>query len=409
MPNTANRANFSQSTRQLVAQRAGYRCSIPECDRLTVGPANDPNKASVIGVAAHIYSAAFSGKGPRGTGQLSESELKSAENAIWLCSNHAALIDKHSGEDYPATKLHSYKTLHETRIAHELAGVHVPFGWLDSIKVESCPLFGDEVQIDFAKFNLVIGPNSVGKTALCEWIASFSDPIHLERWSKVVPADARRLSLHMRYHNPDPHQVSVDFLSEDYAKYKLDGSPTHICPDPIRVIFPKELRFKHDDRPNDLDLIANTLGLHSYEVKSLCDNLEIEDPFFQRIWFEESEEGLHMQLEVLTERGMKSRTLRLLASSEQERLLMQLGIQAANKLSLVRPTVLCFDSGFWHLDTNWLKRYAEIFASQVCKFQTIASTRSANIEFDDLTWSGWTLIHLEGKPPDVAVTTGFVT
>ena len=409
MPDRCNRANFPQSTRHLVAQRAGYRCSMPGCDRLTVGPANDPNKASNIGVAAHIYSAASSGKGPRGTGELSENELKSVENAIWLCSNHAALIDKNSGKDYPATKLHSYKTLHESRIAHELAGVHVPFGWLDSIKVESCPLFKNAAQIDFAKCNRIIGANAVGKTGLCEWIASFANPIYLERWSKVVPAGARRLSAELRYHNPDPHQVSLDFLSEDYPKYKLDGTVTHICPNPIRVIFPRELKFNRQDRPNDLDLIAATLGLHAYEILSLCDNLEPEDDFFQRIWFEEFEEGLYMQLEVLTQRGIESRTFRALGSSEQERLLMQLGILAANKLSAVNPTLLCFDSGFWHLDTNWMKRYAELFASPVCKFQTIASTRLPNIEFDDLAWSGWKSIHLKGKPPDVTVSTGFIT
>ncbi len=409
MPDTRNRANFPPSTRHLVAQRAGYRCSIPDCGRLTVGPANDPNKTTTIGVAAHIYSAALSGRGPRGTGQLSESELKSAVNAIWLCSNHATLIDKHGGEDYPATKLHSYKTLHETRIAHELAGVHVPFGWVDSIKIGSCPLFAGEVEIEFAKFNLVIGADSVGKTALCEWIAAFSNPIHLERWSKVIPSDGRRLSTEMRYHNPDPHKISVDFLSEVYPKYKLDESPNLICPDSVRVIFPRTLRFEHEERPDDLNLIAATLGLHPYEVMALCDNLETEDEYFQRIWFEEYEERLYMELEVLTKRGIESRTFRLLASSEQERLLMQLGIMAAKKLSLMGPTLLCFDSGSWHLNTSWLKRYAEIFASPICKFQTIASTRSADIEFDDLAWSGWKLIHLKGKPPNVVVSTGFIT
>ena len=41
------------------------------------------------------------------------------------------------GGDYPADKLHSYKSLHETRTAHELAGIHVPFGWVDSLTIRS--------------------------------------------------------------------------------------------------------------------------------------------------------------------------------------------------------------------------------------------------------------------------------
>lgn len=118
---SGRRADFSTETRELVARRAGFRCSFPWCGQLTVGPANKPCISVNVGHAAHIYSAATSGKGPRGTGGLTESDLKSPENAIWLCAQHANLIDKNQGEDYPADVLHSYKTLNETRMAHELA------------------------------------------------------------------------------------------------------------------------------------------------------------------------------------------------------------------------------------------------------------------------------------------------
>lgn len=402
MPDPHTRINFSQATRRLVAERAGYRCSFPNCNQLTVGPSNDPNNSSKIGVAAHIYSAAVSGKGPRGTGQLSESELKSIQNAIWLCSNHASLIDKHRGDDYPVDKLHSYKTLHETRTAHEFAGLHVPFGWVDSVKISSCPLFLEEVTIKFAKLNLIIGANSVGKTGLCEWVASVSRPAYLERWSKV-PRDRKRLLAKMHYYNPDPHSICVNFLSDDYPRYTLDEQPTLICTDPVKVVFPKRIYFDQEEWPDDLDLVAKSLGLHPYEVKALCANLETEDKYFHRIWFEDDDNGRFMHLEVLTKNGKESRDFRLLSGSERERLLMQLGILAASKLSNIGPTILCLDSGFWSLDTNWLKRYAEILASPVCKFQTIASTPSKNINFSELMWTGWKLIYLEDKPPNVIV------
>ena len=205
------RFEFSPRARQLVAQRAGYRCSFPGCDRLTTGPGDDPESASTIGQAAHIYGAAASGRGPRGTHALTGDELRSRENALWLCADYASLIDKHGGRDYPAARLHSFKSLHESRVAHELRGYAVPFGWVDGVTIHSSPLFSDSARIDLAKLNLVLARNSVSKTALCEWISGHVGASHLERWHKVYPPTRRRLRTEMLHREaghttvPDPH------------------------------------------------------------------------------------------------------------------------------------------------------------------------------------------------------------
>ena len=80
-------AEFTKTTRELTARRAGFRCSFPSCDRITVGPSAEADKSSCIGIAAHIYAAAAGG--PRGSNGLSKEELKSPANAVWLCEDHA--------------------------------------------------------------------------------------------------------------------------------------------------------------------------------------------------------------------------------------------------------------------------------------------------------------------------------
>lgn len=400
------RVEFPPKIRHLVAQRAGFRCSYPNCGQLTIGPVQDPNKAANTGIAAHIYSAAISGNGPRGTGGLSKAELRSAQNAIWLCGHHASLIDEHRGEDYPADRLHSYKTLHETRVAHELAGITTPFGWVDRVKMDSCPLFSGRTEIDFAKLNLVIGGNGVGKTALCEWIAAHSNPMYLERWEKIR-VNWRRVSTEVHFYNPEPHSISVDFQANDYPRYALDGESTVASVDPVKVIFPASLRHDHQEEPDDLGLVAKAMNLHRYEVKALCDDLSANNDYFKRVYFEQSEEGCNMYVQTRTTTGDGPIPLWSLAGSERARLLMELGIIAANKLSAMGPTMLILDSDFWRLDTDWLRRYAEDLGSPRCKFQTIASTPATEINFDDLTWAGWKIIRLEGKPPDASITTGF--
>ncbi len=401
------RIEFSPKTRELVAQRAAYRCSFPGCGRITIGPTRDPNAVANTGQAAHIYSAAVSGRGPRGNGGLSEDELKSVQNAVWLCGHHASLVDKHRGQDYPADKLHSFKSLHETRTALELGGLHVPFGWVDRLTIHSSPLFSGEWSIDLAKLNLLIGSNAVGKTALCEWMAAVSNPTHLERWERVYPSNRSRLSAEVHYFDPDPHRLSVNFLSKDYPKYQLDGEATVSSIAPVRVLFPAEVEFSGDEE-DDLDVISNALGLHKYEAKALCDNLEKSDDRFVRAWFEEDEDKRYMYVQVRTRTGSATRLLRSLSGSERARLLMQLGMIAANRMARMSPTVLVLDSGFWRLDTNWMRRYAEILASPTCRFQTIAVAGPRGIDFSDVTWAGWKIVRLEGKPPDVRITAGLV-
>jgi hypothetical protein len=45
-----------------MAQRVGYLCSIPKCNRLTIGAHSEIHKALLIGVAAHITAVHFSPK-----------------------------------------------------------------------------------------------------------------------------------------------------------------------------------------------------------------------------------------------------------------------------------------------------------------------------------------------------------
>src|SRR5205807_6684405 len=75
----------------VLAARAGYMCSNPECRALTSGPQDDPAKAVNVGVAAHITAA--SAGGPRYDATLSPEQRSAASNGMWLCQNCAKFID----------------------------------------------------------------------------------------------------------------------------------------------------------------------------------------------------------------------------------------------------------------------------------------------------------------------------
>ena len=58
MAKSNNRDDFSQATKNRLAQHAGYSCSNPSCRKLTFAPTSDDAKEVNIGVAAHICAAA---------------------------------------------------------------------------------------------------------------------------------------------------------------------------------------------------------------------------------------------------------------------------------------------------------------------------------------------------------------
>jgi hypothetical protein len=99
------------SVKQILAQRAGFRCSNPKCRKPTSGPAVSNPSASVnIGVAAHITAA--SPAGARYDETLSSTDRRASENGIWCCQNCGKLIDS-DAQGYPVELLYEWKTLAE--------------------------------------------------------------------------------------------------------------------------------------------------------------------------------------------------------------------------------------------------------------------------------------------------------
>ena len=102
-----------------LAKRASFVCSNPDCRALTIAPADaDATKVIYLGKAAHIHAAAPDG--PRNDPSMTSEQRVSIENAIFLCSSCADLIDRNNGADYPAALLLEWKRRHEEWVRAQL-------------------------------------------------------------------------------------------------------------------------------------------------------------------------------------------------------------------------------------------------------------------------------------------------
>jgi hypothetical protein len=116
-----SRDDFPKPIIETLAKRAGYICSNPSCRKHTSGPNTTDHKSTLIGEAAHITAA--SPKGPRYDSTLSSDERRNINNAIWLCSNCASLIDKDE-KAYTVALLNYWKEQAEEYMRNALNGGH---------------------------------------------------------------------------------------------------------------------------------------------------------------------------------------------------------------------------------------------------------------------------------------------
>ena len=119
MERTLERDEFSETVRTALAKRASYVCSNAGCRALTIAPADvDAMKVLFIGKAAHICAAASGG--PRYDIGMSAEQRRAIENALFLCSNCADMIDKNSGRDFSKEILLRWKVEHEMWVRSNL-------------------------------------------------------------------------------------------------------------------------------------------------------------------------------------------------------------------------------------------------------------------------------------------------
>uniref|UniRef100_E6VL04 HNH endonuclease n=1 Tax=Rhodopseudomonas palustris (strain DX-1) TaxID=652103 RepID=E6VL04_RHOPX len=146
------RDDFSRQTIDRLAKRAGMRCSNPDCRTPTSGPSAEPGDVTNTGVAAHICAA--SPGGARYEEEMSSEARSAITNGIWLCQNHAKLIDDDE-VTFSASILREWKETAEHMAALEARGFKVhrarPFGELE----KDAPKLIAEMRQDIAKKRLV--------------------------------------------------------------------------------------------------------------------------------------------------------------------------------------------------------------------------------------------------------------
>jgi hypothetical protein len=124
-----SRHGFSKKTIEVLSKRVAFRCSNPDCQKLTVAASSENNLSSTtIGIAAHIKAA--SPGGARYDVTMTPQERASIENGLWLCIACSTIIDKEPSS-YPVHLLNQWKYETEKAIRKEFEKA---FNQIDQLK-----------------------------------------------------------------------------------------------------------------------------------------------------------------------------------------------------------------------------------------------------------------------------------
>lgn len=405
MSRVRRRADFPARVKHILAGRAGYRCSFPDCGKPTIGPGASNSEISTSGVASHIYSAAETG--PRGVGGLSLKERSDPENGIWLCAEHARLIDANRGDRYTPGTLRRYKYLHESRVDMEHG--HRPLAWLEELVINRSDVFIDGATLKLGKVMLIEGENGSGKTLIFRLLNSLSSEMRFNLDSLANPNE--ELSYSLRLRNPEPQELRVD-CAGGQTTVLLNDRVAPFVPFTVETFFQerrtnfrslesflsRKRRIYNGDfeELDDLALLSEYWQISPDIVRKLVSRAgTIVDHAFSDARFVEI--GGVNRLLVNDKRWKPDAPIHKISGGMLEMLSLDVSIAQAIFLAEHFPTVLLLHAALLHLSPNNLKRYADFLTSQAVKFQTLIETPSPSWVDVDFPWEVVRLKRDRGK------------
>lgn len=374
------RIEFKSKTKQIIAQRAGYICSHPQCDVITIGPGDTKEDISNIGEAAHIYSAAQNG--PRGQNNLTEDQLKSVSNGIWMCKNHARLVDVNGGGDFTAPQLISWKMLHEDSIKKSQGRIRRTLGWVHKITVIESPVLKPNSVLELGKVTFIESiKNAAGKTALCEWLSVIGSGRSPTRW---IPVEDSNLNYEISVFTPEEHKISVSISGDDYS-ISLDKIDVPFCGLNFQVY---DFDFEGTKEIlrnglNNIEAMSKIIDVDEHTLKKLFSELKSSE--FSKI--KDVKYTKDNRLEIRFKRSMTYVFFGALSSGERDIVILELLIAKMRYLAMYNPLIFFFEASLSSLDHTMIRYYLDYLSSSEMPFQSVVTS-----------------VRREASPPNIEMT-----
>jgi hypothetical protein len=382
MAKKKSRVEFDDKTKDIIAKRAGCKCSFPGCNKTLVGPGVENHETVTIGECAHIFSAVP--KGPRTDGGLSESELKRPENGIFLCRNHHKIIDrKAKSNKYTSDLLTRYKNRHEFFVSAELGEYNYPLNWINHLKIEGT-IFKKPIEINLGKVTLITGSNGTGKSTVVEIVDSIFEQKIYPRWDKPTIKFVTEVKLD----NPVLTKFTAN-IENNNLYFSIDKTKQPFVPYDFFVLYLNKETIKvYND---DLRTISESLGLERSFVKTMLNTTGIKHGLVtKKIGIVQNRIKPYPVDSLNVDIGnWWPQSFRSCSSTEQSSIIFDIALSFATEISKFKSVLLLIDwPPTYNFDDLKIEKYLNYLQSTKAHFQTIFVSHNSRPKLD---WSGWAI------------------
>ncbi len=383
---------FSPSVRRILAERAGQRCSNPNCGRPTSGPSdNGAGGSTVLGKACHITAA--SDGGPRFDSSLTNEQRAHPNNGIWLCATCADRVDKNENVAmFPVELLRCWKEFHESLTGTDHASIQNRRVYpLRQLKIVDFAGVRGQANMTFGALTSVLGSSRLSHT-VGELLNLFSSHEEFKR-TRQPPSEAYEEEID-RISLPDerPWVVTVKhdpprvFTNRGRVRLKLSdnrefiitakrtGAALSLGDSPIPVFSPaistivvgKPLDSNSSPLKAPEQRLARYFGISDAELRSCIEGSPTDESVFG-YEYDFNSEALLVRI---GKSGYQS--LDSLSGGERSRVLIDLGSRVARYRAKVGPIVflvdqhrISIDRQGWAQMLNWLEQTRPPFQTVV--------------------------------------------
>jgi len=381
MAKKKDRIEFDEKIKDIIARRAGFKCSFPGCNKTLVGPGVNNDDSITIGECAHIFSAVP--KGPRTDGGLTEKELKRPENGIYLCTNHHKIVDRKSKDNkYTSDLLTRYKNRHEFLISAEMGEYMYPLNWINCLKITG-NIFTNPIQVNLGKVTLFTGENSTGKSTIIEILYSYFSQRIIPRWNKPKSEFSTEINLD----NPVLSNFTAT-IKNNQLFYSIKNEKQPFVPYDFFVLYLRETIKSNTD---DLKKIADCFGLDRSFVKSMLLTTGIKHGLTtKRIKVEEIRTKPYLVDSLKVDIGtMGLQSFSMYSGTERSSVILDIAISFATEISKFKSVLLLIDwPPIYNFDDSNIKPYLDYLQSSKAHFQSIIVSHNPRPNLD---WSGWAI------------------
>lgn len=430
-----NRDEFTPKTKRILAERAGQRCSNPDCGRSTSGPSDDGSGESTqLGKAAHITAAAEGG--PRYNSTLTLEQRSSPDNGIWLCAECADRVDKRENKaQYSVELLSHWKNFHESTTGTDHASKqNRAFYPVQQLTLTDFAGVQGEAKINFGALTIFLGTSKLNQT-VGELLRIFSDREKFERtrqprsdisgdYVKIPFTEGLDLVITVSMKEPRSFPTtgkirlrlsdSKEFIvcaDTDDVSMSIEDAPLPVFSAVINVVsIGANFHYNvfgspfSEEKPNTIEGLSNFFNISVGELKACIEGVPTDSSLFGYNY--EIQDDLELRIKVGRRAGLFS--LAMLSGGEQNRFVLHIAIKIATYSAKVRPTVLAIDQSHissldqkgWTFFFEWVERtrppfqivvdlnyrHSEGNLSQALCYETLGDDMAVT-SFKQLTWN----------------------